>query len=108
MLRKLKESGQLPQENGQTLVKTMQVLEMKMDLVNRKLDELLHQRKTKELKEVHQKILNVLHDWMNTQNLAQALGYRQEYVSRKVAELKEMGKIDEKREGKNLFYRKVG
>ncbi|UCG95787.1 MAG: hypothetical protein JSV92_01920 [archaeon] len=108
MLRKLKESGQLPHAESHDMAKMLQILEMKMDLVNRKLDELLHQRKTKELKEVHQKIINVLHEWMNTQTLAQVLGYRQEYVSRKVAELKEMGKIDEKREGKNLFYRKVG
>jgi DNA-binding transcriptional ArsR family regulator len=85
MLRKLKESGQLPQADGHDMNKMLQIL-----------------------KEVHQKILNVLQDWMNTQNLAQVLGYRQEYVSRKVAELKEMGKVDEKREGKNLFYRKVG
>lgn len=106
MLRKLKESGQLPEEDGNTLVKSIQILEMKMDLIAKKLDELLQQKDTSEIKEVHQKILEVLGDWTNTHNLARSLGYRQEYVSRKVAELKHMGKIDEKREGKNLFYRK--
>ncbi|MCK4634955.1 MAG: hypothetical protein KAT37_03715, partial [Candidatus Aenigmarchaeota archaeon] len=80
---------------------------MKMDLINRKLDELLQQKQSKEFKDVHHKILNILNNWMNTQTISQSLGYRQEYVSRKVAELKEMGKIDEKREGKNLFYRKA-
>ena len=107
ILRKLKDSGQLPQADDRALAKTMQILEMKMDLINRKLDELLQQKQNKEFKDVHHKILNILNNWMNTQTISQSLGYRQEYVSRKVAELKEMGKIDEKREGKNLFYRKV-
>ncbi len=107
ILRKLKDSGQLPQADDHALTKTMQILEMKMDLINRKLDELLQQKQSKEFKDVHHKILNILNNWMNTQTISQSLGYRQEYVSRKVAELKEMGKIDEKREGKNLFYRKA-
>ena len=107
ILRKLKDSGQLPQADDHALAKTMQILEMKMDLINRKLDELLQQKQSKEFKDVHHKILNILNNWMNTQTISQSLGYRQEYVSRKVAELKEMGKIDEKREGKNLFYRKA-
>lgn len=106
MLRKLKSAGQLPQDTSISS-KTMQILEMKMDVINKKLDELLQQKVAKDLKDVHQKILNVLNSWMNTQSISQVLGYRQEYVSRKVAELKEMGKIDEKREGKNLFYRKA-
>lgn len=106
MLRKLKSAGQLPQDTPISS-KAMQILEMKMDIINKKLDELLQQKAAKDLKDVHQKILNVLNSWMNTQNISQTLGYRQEYVSRKVAELKEMGKIDEKREGKNLFYRKA-
>ncbi len=107
ILRKLKDSGQLPQEDDHALAKTMQILEMKMDLINRKLDELLQQKQNKEFKDVHHKILNILNNWMNTQTISQSLGYRQEYVSRKVAELKEMGKIDEKRNGKKLFYRKA-
>jgi len=106
IIRKLKESGQLPENNNNT-TKTLQILEMKMDMINKKLDELLQQKEAKEFKEVHNKILSILNDWTNTQNIAEMLGYRQEYVSRKVSELKEMGKIDEKREGKNLFYRRT-
>ncbi len=107
MMRKLKDSGQLPQSDDQNLGKAVQILEMKMDIINKKLDELLQQKQSKEFKDVHQKIINVLAEWMNTQSISQMLGYRQEYVSRKVAELKEMGKIEEKREGKNLFYRRI-
>jgi len=107
MLRKLKENGKLPQIDTQAITKTLQVLEMKMDLINRKLDELLQQKKSSEFKDIHQKILNILNDWMNTQNISQILGYRQEYISRKISELKEMGRIEEKREGKSLFYKRA-
>jgi len=107
MLRKLKVSGQVPQINMHTLTKTVEILEMKMDIINNKLDELLQQKGTKEFKQVHERILGVLDDWMNTQSVSEALGYRQEYVSRKVSELKGMGKIDEKRNGKKLFYKRI-
>ncbi len=107
MLRKLKDSGQLPKFDDSNFAKNLQIIEMKMDLINSKRDELLQQKQVSDFKEIHQKIIEVLSDWTNTQSISQALGYRQEYISRKVAELKEMGKIDEKREGKNLFYRRV-
>ena len=107
MLRKLKVNGQVPQTNMHTLTKTVEILEMKMDIINKKLDELLQQKGAKEFKQVHERILGVLGDWMNTQSVSEALGYRQEYVSRKVSELKGMGKIDEKRNGKKLFYKRI-
>lgn len=107
MIRKLKDSGQIPKLDDPNFAKTLQIIEMKMDMINSKLDELLQQKRVSDFKEIHQKIIEVLNDWTNTQSISQALGYRQEYVSRKVAELKEMGKIEEKREGKNLFYRRA-
>ncbi|HDI02785.1 MAG TPA: hypothetical protein ENF95_01475 [Candidatus Aenigmarchaeota archaeon] len=107
MLRKLKESGKLTQVDVQNITKTLQILEMKLDMISRKLDELLEHKKSKEFKDIHQKILNILNDWMNTQSISEILGYRQEYISRKISELKEMGKVEEKREGKNLFYRRA-
>lgn len=107
LLRKLKDSGQATGAGDPNLSKNLQIIEMKMDLINRKLDELLQQKHVSDFREIHQKILEVLGEWKNTQSISQVLGYRQEYVSRKVAELKEMGKIDEKREGKNLFYRRA-
>ena len=107
MLRKLKESGKLTQVDVQNITKTLQILEMKLDMISKKLDELLEHKKSKEFKDIHQKILNILNDWMNTQSISEILGYRQEYISRKISELKEMGKVEEKREGKNLFYRRA-
>ncbi len=107
MLRKLKDNGKIDSVQDSNLAKTVQIIEMKMDLVNKKLDELLQQKRSKEFKEVHKKILGILNQWMNTQKISEILGYRQEYVSRKISELREMGKIEEKREGKGLFYRKV-
>ena len=106
MIRKLKDSGQLPHETT-NVTKMLQIIEMKMDIVNKKLDEILQQKSSAEFKEVHQKILGLLNEWMNTQTISKALGYRQEYVSRKVSELREMGKLEEKRDGKNLFYRRA-
>ena len=105
MMRKLK--GNEKTAPDQNMIKMIQILEMKMDMINRKLDELIQKRVPGEFKDVHMKILEMLGEWMSTQNISSKLGYSQEYVSRKVAELKEMEKIVEKREGKNLFYRKV-
>lgn len=107
MLRKLKDSGQLTKLDDSNFAKNIQIIEMKMDMINSKLDELLQQKRVSDFKEIHQKIIEIIGDWTSTQSISQALGYRQEYISRKVTELKEMGKIDEKREGKNLFYKRV-
>ena len=92
--------------DSKELRKKLEILEMKMDRINQKLDSLLSEKKSLEFKDVHKRILNILNEWMSTENLAKALGYSQEYVSRKISELKEMGKIEEKRSGKNLYYRR--
>jgi len=76
-----------------------------MDIINRKLDRLLEQKVSKDMKDVHRRILSLLNSWMNTESLSKALGYSQEYVSRKMAELKAMGKVHEKKVGKNIYYK---
>jgi len=106
MMRKFKQNGKSVQVD-QNLVKMIEVLEMKMDMINRKLDSILEKKENKKMKEVHGRILDMLGGWMSTQNISERLGYSQEYVSRMISELKEMEKVDEKRKGKNLFYRKI-
>ena len=106
MMRKFKENNKSVQVD-QNLVKMVEILEMKMDMINRKLDNLLEKKDKGKIKDVHKRILDMLGGWMSTQNISDRLGYSQEYVSRMISELKEMEKVHEKREGKNLFYRKI-
>jgi len=107
MMRRLEEKGKVvPKSQIQEVLKKIQVLEMKIDLINKKIDKLLERKKQLEVKDVHKRILNLMDTWVNTESLSKALGYSHEYVSRMVSELKEMGKIEEKRTGKYLFYRR--
>ena len=107
MMRRLEEKGKVvPKSQIQEVLKKIQVLEMKIDLINGKIDKLLERKKQLEVKDVHKRILNLMDTWVNTESLSKVLGYSHEYVSRMVSELKEMGKIEEKRTGKNLFYRR--
>lgn len=107
MVRKLGDKGKVvPKSEIKELKKTIRILEMKIDKINKKLDELLKKRENLQMKDVHKRILNLLTDWMSTERLSDALGYSQEYVSRKISELKEMDKIEEKRSGKNLYYQR--
>ncbi|MCD6399127.1 MAG: hypothetical protein J7L08_04375 [Candidatus Aenigmarchaeota archaeon] len=104
MLRKLERKNTNIDVNN--IKKSIDIIEMKIDRINRKIDELLSKKRSLEIKDVHNRILNLLGDWVSTENIAKMLGYSHEYVSRKISELKDMGKIEEKRIGKNLFYRK--
>ena len=58
----------------------------------------------KETKEIHIKILNMLDSWMSARDLSRILGYRHEYISRMISELKKRGLILEKRGGKSILY----
>jgi len=103
MMRKLGGKVNIPEIKE--IQKTLQIIEMRIDMINRKLDKLLEEKTSKELKDVHKRILSLLNTWMSTESLAKALGYSHEYVSRKVADLKLMGKIQERRNGKNIYYK---
>lgn len=77
----------------------------KLDLLNKKLDKVIADEiKTENLKDIHLKILNLLDGWMSTKDLSRVLGDRQEYISRKVAELKKMSLLEEKRKGRKIVY----
>ncbi len=107
MARKLGDKGKVVSKSEiKELNKTIEVLDMKVDKINEKLNKLLEKKEKLEMKDVHKRILRLLDNWMSTENIAKALGYSQEYVSRKISDLKRMDKIEEKRSGKNLYYRK--
>lgn len=81
-------------------------LEKKLQILDKKFDKFFEKKEEKNLKKIHNKILNLLDSWMSTKNLAKVLSYRQEYISRKVSELKGMNLIREKRNGKRILYRR--
>lgn len=88
------------------LTNVLERLDKKLEILNSKLDKIIT-GKQPELKEIHMKILNLLNDWTTTYDLAKILNYRQEYISRKVAELKKMKMVEESRTGKSLFYKRA-
>lgn len=107
MLRRLESKGKIiSKPEIQEMMKTIRLIEVKIDKINEKLNKLLERKRSLEMKDVHRRILNLLDEWISTESIAKALGYSHEYTSRKVSELKEMDKIEEKRSGKYLYYRK--
>jgi len=105
MMRRLGQNASTQSPDIKEIQKSLRIIEMRMDMINRKLDKLIEEKMSVELKDAHRRILNLLNTWMSTENLARALGYSQEYTSRKVSDLKSMGKIQERREGKNIYYK---
>ncbi len=105
MMRRLGQNASAQSPDIKEIQKSLRIIEMRMDMINRKLDKLIEEKRSVELKDAHRRILNLLNTWMSTENLARALGYSQEYTSRKVSDLKSMGKIQERREGKNIYYK---
>ncbi|MCD6398376.1 MAG: helix-turn-helix transcriptional regulator [Candidatus Aenigmarchaeota archaeon] len=105
MMRRLGQNASAQSPDIKEIQKSLRIIEMRMDMINRKLDKLIEEKMSVELKDAHRRILNLLNTWMSTENLARALGYSQEYTSRKVSDLKSMGKIQERREGKNIYYK---
>jgi len=107
MMRRLGQSPSAQIPDIKEIQKSLQIIEMRMDMISRKLDKLIEEKESKEMKDAHKRILSLLNTWMSTENLSKALGYSHEYTSRKVADLKSMGKIQERREGKNIYYKTV-
>lgn len=81
-------------------------LEKKIQVLDEKLEKAFDREEKRKLKKIHRKILSMLDSWMSTKNLAKILSYRQEYISRKVSELKKMHLIREKRNGKRILYKR--
>ena len=110
IVRKLVERVDITQNTRfkEELLNILHRLDMKMDLINQKLDKIIKEEiNSVEIKEIHLKLLNILDSWMSTSDLARIMNYRQEYISRKVAELRKMELVEEKRDGKSILYRRV-
>lgn len=86
--------------------KILKRIEEKLDLLNQKIS-MLSREEIGGLKEIHLKILNMLDTWMGSDEISKIVGYRQEYVSRKINELRKKGLVLEKRTGKKIKYRRV-
>ncbi|RLJ01244.1 MAG: hypothetical protein DRP11_04760 [Candidatus Aenigmatarchaeota archaeon] len=110
IVRKLVERVDVTQNTRfkEELLNILHRLDMKMDLINQKLDKVIKEEiNSVEIKEIHLKLLNILDGWMSTSDLARIMNYRQEYISRKVAELRKMELVEEKRDGKSILYRRA-
>lgn len=107
VVRKIVETVDVKSDKLEDIHSLLEDLNEKMERVDSKLDKVITKgTKKSDLKDIHQRILNLLGNWLSTKNLAKILNYRQEYVSRKVSELKKMGLIKEKREGKSIYYKR--
>lgn len=81
-------------------------IEAKVEEMDKKLNEVIKEIKIRKLRDIHFKILDLLKDgWVSTSELAKMLNFRQEYISRKVADLKAMDMIDERRIKRTIKYR---
>ncbi len=107
IVRKIVETVDIKTDKLEEIHTKLNSLDKKMDRMENKLDKVITENTEKsELKDIHQRILNLLGSWMKTKNLAKIMNYRQEYVSRKVSELKKMGVVKEKRDGKSILYKR--
>lgn len=85
----------------QSLNKRLDVLETKIEMIMQK----LAMDTNAGVGQVHTRLLAALADWKSTNQLAAEMSYRQEYVSRCVADLRKAGKLDSKKSGKTIFYK---
>ncbi|GEM_PF-2036133 len=109
VVRKIVETVDFKTDKLEEIHTKLGSLDKKMNRIEDKLDKVITENtKKSDLKDVHQRILNLLGSWMTTKNLAKIMNYRQEYVSRKVSELKKMGLVEEKRDGKSILYKRKG
>lgn len=107
VVRKIEETVDFRSDKLDEIHTLLQNLNNKMERIDSKLDNVITSGTEKsDLKDVHERILGLLGNWMSTKDLAKILSYRQEYVSRKVSELKKMDLIEEKREGKSIKYKR--
>jgi DNA-binding transcriptional ArsR family regulator len=82
---------------------TMKRIVELLESIDQKLGTLVREQ---ELKDIHRRILNLLESWMTTADISKAIGYRQEYISRKVASLKKANLVEEKRIGRKIYYKR--
>lgn len=96
--------------NSKELKNRLERVEKKLDMLNKKLDKVIEDEiETKTLKDIHMKIINMLTGgWMGTEDLANALGKRQAYISREVNKLRKMDLVKKERRGKKIFYTASG
>lgn len=107
VVRKTVETVDVKSDKLEEIYSLLEGLNEKMDRIDKKLDKVITEGTEKsDLKDVHKRILDLLESWMPTKSLAKILNYRQEYVSRKVSELKKMGLVEGKREGKSIYYKR--
>lgn len=107
IVRKIVETVDVKTDKLEEIHKKLNSLDKRMDRMEGKLDKVITKNtEESDLKDVHKRILSLLGSWMTTKNLAKIMNYRQEYVSRKVSELKKMGIIKEKRDGKSILYKR--
>ncbi|MFP4116111.1 MAG: hypothetical protein ACLFTQ_02800 [Candidatus Aenigmatarchaeota archaeon] len=107
IVRKIVETVDVKSDRLEEIHSKLDSLDKRADRIEGKLDKLITNGTEKsDLKDVHRRIIDLLQSWMSTKNLARILNYRQEYVSRKVSELKNMDLVEEKREGKSILYRR--
>lgn len=88
------------------LLKILKRMENKLNLLDQKIS-MLSKEDVTGLKEIHLRIMDMLDSWLSSDELSKIIGYRQEYVSRKLNELKKKGLILEKRTGKKIKYKRV-
>lgn len=109
VVRKIVETVDFKTDKLEEIHDKLNSLDKRMDRMEGKLDKVITEDTNKsDLKDIHQRILDLLGGWMTTKNLAKIMNYRQEYVSRKVSELKKMGLVEEKRDGKSILYKRKG
>lgn len=107
VVRKIVETVDFRSDKLDEIHGLLEDLNKKMARVDKKLDRVITGgTEESDLKDIHKRILGLLDSWLSTKNLAKILSYRQEYVSRKVSELKKMSLIEEKRDGKSIYYRR--
>ena len=107
VVRKIVETVDVKSDRLEEIHSTLEDLNQKMERIEGKLDKVITKGTEKsDLKDVHKKIMSLLGSWMSTKDLAKVMNYRQEYVSRKVSELKNMGLVKTKREGKSILYKR--
>lgn len=84
------------------LNKRLEILETRMDALMKKVG-----MEEDGLKDVHKRLLRQMDEWKSTRQLAEEMGYTQEYISRCVNFLKTQGHLQQRRKGKRIFYKRV-
>lgn len=102
----IKYGPQRKDEGSETVAKRMDILESRLNALSEKIDGIA-QSLSPASKSNDERIVNMLWEWRSTSELSKMLGYSQEHVSRRISDMKKAGLVQEKREGKKIFYRKA-